>query len=107
MPERFRSRSWNAASSAEQESAEELLEHFYDLAAQYIRLLYFARYRNCFSCLRKANTEVEATLMQFSFNGAASEEAPSWEIITDQRPLYEQMCPQDSSHPRTSRNSRL
>ena len=77
----------------EQESAEELLEHFYDLAAQYIRLLYFARYRNCFSCLRKANTEVEATLMQFSFNafGAASEEAPSWEIITDQKPLYEQI----------------
>lgn len=76
----------------EQESAEELLEHFYDLAAQYIRLLYFARYRNCFSCLRKANTEVEATLKQFSLDGfsAAPGEAP-WEIITDQRPLYEQI----------------
>ncbi len=79
----------------EQEIIEEekLLEQFYDLAAQYIRLLYFARYRSCFSCLRKANTEVEATLEQFSLNALEnpSPEEPPWEIITDQPPFYEQL----------------
>ncbi len=78
----------------EQESAEELLEQFYDLVAQYIRLLYFARYRSCFSCLKKADTEVEATLEQFSLDSlsenAAPDEAP-WEIVTDQRAFYEQL----------------
>ena len=52
--------------AAEPESAEELLNHFYALAAQYIKLLYIARYRSCFSCLKKADTELIAALEKFT-----------------------------------------
>lgn len=55
--------------AGEAESAEELLEHFYDLAALYIRLLHIARYRSCFSCLKRADTEIETVLQQFAGYG--------------------------------------
>nr|WP_304955950.1 ribonuclease E/G [uncultured Acetatifactor sp.] len=88
----------------ESESKEELLTHFYDLTAQYIRLLYVARYRSCFSCLKRADTEIETVLQQFAgYRDRAAEDLtadvpcycdaknPEWEIITDQESSYEQL----------------
>nr|WP_296437452.1 ribonuclease E/G [uncultured Acetatifactor sp.] len=91
----------------ELDSAEELLDHFYALAAQYLRLLYIARYRSCFSCLKRADTEISAALEQFTDKYLSAGKMPSeetisieekrrgettaWEIITDQKTLYEQL----------------
>lgn len=70
-------------------SAEELLAYFYDLMVQYIRLFHIARYRSCFSCLKRADTEAEAVLRQFAgYHGTKFGEI---EIITDQEPYYEQL----------------
>lgn len=96
--------------AGELESVEELLSHLDELAWQYIRLLYIAKYRSCFTCLRRAGAPVETVLRQFlgsaSGKGGESEEAESdrltdissglcsnasWEIITDQETTYEQL----------------
>ncbi|MCI9337568.1 MAG: ribonuclease E/G [Lachnospiraceae bacterium] len=92
--------------AGELECAEELSEHFYQLAAAYLRLLYIARYRSCFSCLKRTDTEILAALEQFTGEHAAAQEIRSeenvcmdetphsetaWEIITDQETFYEQL----------------
>lgn len=90
----------------EPESAEELLNCFYELAAQYIKLLYIARYRSCFSCLKKADTELAAALESFTNYGSISlkeqnditESAPQWEIVTDQKSFYEQLMQFEREH---------
>lgn len=87
-------------SMGEEHSAEELRKQFYDLSVQYIRLLYISMYRNCFSCLRTAETEIEKVLQKFSaelkdseepLGGADPEASEAVEIITDQEEIYEQL----------------
>ncbi len=70
----------------ETESAEELLQHFYTLSAQYIDLLYSALHRSCFSCLKEADTDLDTVFSHFSFH-----EVQNLEIITDQRDIYERL----------------
>lgn len=69
------------------ENAEELMKYFHELFVKYFRLLYLARYRRCFTCLKEAETEVASAIQQFTGHA----EANSIEIITDQRALYEQL----------------
>ncbi|HBA48500.1 MAG TPA: hypothetical protein DCZ91_12020, partial [Lachnospiraceae bacterium] len=70
----------------ETESAEELLQHFYTLSAQYINLLYSALHRSCFSCLKEADTDLGTVFRYFSFD-----EVHNLEIITDQKDIYERL----------------
>lgn len=70
----------------ETESAEELLQHFYTLSAQYINLLYSALHRSCFSCLKEADTDLGTFFSHFSFD-----EVQNLEIITDQKDIYERL----------------
>lgn len=71
----------------EAENPEELRKHFHELFAEYFRILYLARYRRCFTCLKEAETEVVSAIQHFAVNT----EADSFEIITDQTALYEQL----------------
>lgn len=73
--------------AAESESPEELLRQFHELFAEYFQLLHYARYRSCFTCLKEAETEVASAIKQFT----GSAEAKSFEVITDQKALYEQL----------------
>lgn len=73
---------------AGEESESELLRHFFSIAAQYIRLLYTAKYRSCFSCLKEAPADFEAVFGQFPLESCSSAE-PGWEIVTDQQALRE------------------
>ncbi len=89
---------------------EELLGHFYELSAELIRLLYFARFRSCFSCLKQAPLEYEEMLNQFVMDEARSgnvypvtpvtsglwsdKPAPNsynGEVITDNKEFYEHL----------------
>lgn len=74
---------------AEEETgnAEELMGHFQELFLKYFRLLYLARYRRCFTCLKEAETEVATAIQRLTGNT----EAKSYELITDQKELYEQL----------------
>ena len=49
--------------------------------------MHYARYRSCFTCLKEAETEVASAIKQFT----GSAEAKSFEVITDQKALYEQL----------------
>lgn len=69
-----------------------LLERFFELAEQYVRLLHTARYRNCFTCLKEAPCAVEAVLQ----NLAAEQEYQ--EIVTDREELYRMLSEYCSSH---------
>lgn len=69
----------------ELESGEELIGKLHEILERYVRLLHIARYRSCFSCLVRAETEVVSAMRQF----AADME--SIEIITDQPAFYEEL----------------
>lgn len=73
--------------AGEWESSEALLRQFYTLAAQYVKLLYAALHRSCFSCLREADSDLEAVLAQFVLRNS-----PGLEIVTDQADLYEKLA---------------
>lgn len=83
--------------AGEAESAEELWRHFFSLTAQLIRLLYSAMYRNCFACLRGADSRFKLILEEFysgiasSSNDASELSATSGEIITDRKELYDEL----------------
>lgn len=90
-----------------------LLQHLFLLVNQFIRLLYTAKYRNCFSCLREAPEEFEAVFQQFPLNpgsavgenadpfpdinkanakvnsGSENPTEAAWDIVTDQPPMRE------------------
>lgn len=68
--------------AAEAADAGVLLSHFYDLTAQYVRLLQVAAHRSCFSCLKEPPSAIENVLKQF----AAEEEYQ--EIVTDNEDVY-------------------
>lgn len=70
--------------AGEAESEEELLPHFYELTTQFLRLLYTAGYRSCFSCLKEAPPDFETVFQQLPMKS-------SWEIVTDQKLLYHQL----------------
>lgn len=76
---------------AEEESGEELLGHFFDISAQYVRILYIAMYRSCFSCLRESNAGAESVLKQFISESIVDDNRAMWSIITDQESLYGQI----------------
>ena len=82
--------------AGEAESAEELWKQFFSLAAQFIRLLYSAMYRNCFACLRGADSRFKTILEEF-YSGIASSSyaselsGTSGEIITDRKELYDEL----------------
>lgn len=67
--------------AAETAEADVLLGLFFELAAQYVRLLHAAVHRSCFSCLREAPSALETVLEQF-----AAEEYQ--EIVTDREEIY-------------------
>lgn len=70
----------------ETESAEELLQHFYALSAQYIGLLYSALHRSCFTCLKEADTDLEMIFNHFSLDTIHN-----LEIVTDRKDIYERL----------------
>ena len=69
--------------------SESLFRHFYDLTAQYIRLLHTALHRSCFFCLREPVSGTAAVLNQLA------DESEYDEIVTDNVKTYEdlQKCP--------------
>lgn len=97
---------------AEELGAEELWNQFYSISGQFVRLLYTAMHRSCFSCLRKAPAEFEAMVQQFAGEDAelkvslSDEELPPYsepspcrrEIVTDHEALYEQLQEYCSAH---------
>lgn len=52
--------------AGELERGEELLKAFFTITAEFIRLLYYARYRSCFSCLREAPAGFETIIQDFA-----------------------------------------
>lgn len=72
--------------TAEAESAEALLEPFYELSAQFISLLSTAKHRSCFSCIKSARTDFDAIFQQFGLDAVSG-----LDIITDQEDLYKRM----------------
>lgn len=73
--------------ASKEDSEEELLRHFYELSDEFIRLLYFARFRSCFSCLKQAPSEYEEMLGQF-----LADDSRNCEVITDRKESYEQIA---------------
>jgi len=77
-----------------------LLEALYDLSAHFIKLLYIAKYRSCFSCLKTASSPYEAIVRQFATEGIcipdeekiSERENICREIITDQESIYAQLA---------------
>ena len=62
-----------------------LMEQFFSLTEEYVRLLHTARYRSCFTCLKEAPGAVETVLQ-----GLAAE----WEyqeLVTDSPKLYQEL----------------
>lgn len=51
--------------SMEASSKRNVLQQFYDLSLQFIRLLYIAMSRSCFTCLKKAPLDFEAVVQKF------------------------------------------
>ncbi|MCI8798196.1 MAG: ribonuclease E/G [Lachnospiraceae bacterium] len=79
--------------TGEAESAEELLRLFFSLSAQFIRLLYGAMYRNCFTCMRAAESRFKSIIDQFCSKGESSScisKLPV-EIITDRKEMYDEL----------------
>lgn len=74
------------------DSRPDLLEQFFALTEQYARLLHTARYRSCFTCLKKAPSALE-----FAIQAVASEQEYQ-EIVTDNEVLYEELLEYGSSH---------
>ncbi|MCM1542672.1 MAG: ribonuclease E/G [Blautia sp.] len=74
------------------EEADNLLEHFFALTEEYARLLHVARYRSCFTCLKKAPGAVEAVLGEIA-NGSEYQE-----IVTDNERLYQELQEYCSAH---------
>lgn len=52
--------------AGELERGEELLKAFFAITSEFIRLLYYARYRSCFSCLKEAPAEFEPIIQEFA-----------------------------------------
>ncbi len=82
---------------AGEESESELLRHFFSIAAQFIRLLYTAKYRSCFSCLKEAPADFEAVFQQFPLESGSPAE-PGWEIVTDLQALREPLAAYCKKH---------
>lgn len=99
--------------AGELERGEELLKAFFAITAEFIRLLYYARYRNCFSCLREAPAGFETIIQDFAAGNKLPNETDipketpketdvpkkadiaflhnEKEIVTDQEALYSQI----------------
>lgn len=98
--------------AGEVKESEELLGYFYDISAKFIRLLYTAMYRKCFSCLKEADAGFEAVIKEYAVNwnmpalvspiteesqaplvreADQAELAENTEIITDQESMYGQI----------------
>ena len=65
---------------------EELLQYFYMLSAQYIELLHSALHRSCFTCLKEADSDLEAVFKHFSLDSIQN-----LEIITDRQDIYDRL----------------
>lgn len=79
--------------AGEAESARVLLQHFFSLSAQLIRLLYGAMYRNCFTCMRAAENRFKGIIEQFCFEGESSSCISNLpvEIVTDRKEMYDEL----------------
>lgn len=64
--------------AGELERGEELLKAFFAITAEFIRLLYYARYRSCFSCLREAPAGFEAIIQDFAVGNKLPKETDFW-----------------------------
>lgn len=80
--------------SAEAESAEGLLNFFYELSAEYMDLLNTALHRSCFSCLKTAGTDLDVIFRQFDLGGV-----PDLEVVTDQEDIYKWLKTQERPFP--------
>lgn len=80
---------------------DEILRQFYDLSTQFIRLLYIARSRCCFCCLRQAPQEYESIVRQFMTENIMNGASEKCEIVTDQPPLYKQLKEYCDAHGET------
>lgn len=61
---------------AGEESESVLLSQFSSLAESLLNLLYTARFRNCFSCLKEAPLEFEAVFQHFPLNEVTNDHTP-------------------------------
>ncbi len=52
-----------------QGNSSKLMKSFFDLTAQFIKLLYFASHRSCFSCLKEAPLPFQAAIQQYITDG--------------------------------------
>lgn len=92
---------------AGEQEAEEVLESFFGLSEQFVRLLYTAMHRSCFTCMREPGDRYEDILRRFArqascghvpegqcagpaMGGPAAAQAVQ-EIVTDQEPTYERL----------------
>lgn len=62
-----------------------LFQHFYDITAQYIRLLQTALHRSCFTCLKEPASGAAAALEQLA------DDSEYDEIVTDSEKIYEDL----------------
>lgn len=76
----------------EERKAEELSGYFYDISAKFVKILYTAMYRNCFSCLKEADAGFGSIISRF-VEACQDSDSPmsSPEIVTDQEALYGQI----------------
>lgn len=70
-----------------------MMGQFFSLTSQMFGMLYTAKYRSCFSCLKEAPADFEAILEQLP-------ESDSWEIVTDQADMYGQLETYCAEHSR-------
>ncbi|MCM1063645.1 MAG: ribonuclease E/G [Eubacterium sp.] len=74
------------------DEAEPLQESFFALMEEYARLLHTARYRSCYSCLKKAPGAVETAIQELA------EEHEYQEIVTDNEKLYQSLQEYRDTH---------
>ena len=93
--------------AGEAESARVLLQHFFSLSAQLIRLLYGAMYRNCFTCMRAAENRFKGIIEQFCFEGESSSCISNLpvEIVTDRKEMYDELKTYESERGDKDRKS--
>lgn len=72
--------------AGELKSEEALWQHFFSLSSQFILLLHTALHRNCFACLKDADSIWKSVTEPFVSGGNQPEE-----IVTDQRDAYDEL----------------
>ncbi len=89
---------WIVRTNAKEASKEEFLFEAEDLAAQYDSILQRAKFRTCYSVLKRSDSLCIETLKNVYHKRAE-------EIVTDQKDLYEEICAYEEKQPPDQRST--